>query len=179
MNAWTLVFVLNLIALFASLLLLVINWPLGIHKTFSQHAAQNKRLSLYYFSVFIITMPIMCLFIYFWLIPQYNVSNWVFVSFLLATFAQIVCTLFPEKGLRKQVLIHRLFAGTSAAFLFVCLILFCLSLSDITQIIGIVGLCVMSIVAITAVIAKGRFVLIFQAVYYLAFFIPISVLLLA
>jgi len=156
---------------------MVLKWPLGIQKTFSQHAAQSRCLSLYYFFIFIITMPIICLFIYFWLIPQHYATSWVFVSFLFVTLTQIICTFFPERGSARQVFIHRLFAGMSASFLFACVALLCLSLDNTAQVVNVVALCVMGLVAFIAFIAKGRFALILQTIYYLAFFIPILVLL--
>ena len=85
MEAYRLIGVGSFITMSAALMLLVVRWPLGINQTFSQHAAQSKRLSIYYFFIFATTMPLLWLFITFYLTPRFLLSTSVSILFGLTT----------------------------------------------------------------------------------------------
>lgn len=170
MEPWAYVYLCAAIALVLALLFLVIKWPLSIHKTFSMHAAQTKALSVYYFVVFAVTMPLMTLSLVV-LAPSLQLPFIASLLLLLATLAQITCTLFPEKDSRQKIITHRTFAGISAALLLACLAVLTLDSSFINQVYNI-GLIAMIGAALSAVMLKEKFSLITQSVFYLAFLVP-------
>ena len=173
---WSLIFVTNLTALAISLAVLVLRRPLGVSKTFSQHAAQSNALSAYYFVIFAVTLPLFCLFIYSWLIPAYELSRATLYLFAVATVTQIACTLYPDRNSSRQVFTHRLLAGISAAFFFVTLLVLCLELTGAMRAVCIAGVGVMALVAIATISSKGKMALLLQAAYYLGFFAPLLIL---
>lgn len=159
-----------------ALTLLIMRWPLGIHQTFSQHAAQSKRLSIYYFSIFATTMPLLWLFVTFYLMPKLSLPVSVSVLFGLTVFSQIVCTLFPEKGKGSNLLVHRIFAGISALLMFPTMYIISETTRNNTlSLVGWLGLVAMAITIIFVVHFRERFSLIAQIVYYTAFFIALFV----
>jgi len=169
------IFTLSSLLMTACLIYLVVKWPIGIHKTFSQHAAQSKALSIYYFLIFIVTMSAMSVGIWQWVSLQDPRFFGVFILFAFAAITQILCTLFPERGRSKQIVIHRIFAGMSAGLLFACSLLLSATTSSNLQGICITGIATMALVAFVSLFTKGKFALILQAAYYLAFFVPMAI----
>ena len=168
-------YILASIALIIALLILVIRWPLGIHKTFSMHAAQSDGLSTYYTAVFSITMSWMATS----LVALAVFTELTYVApllFAIAAVAQIVCTIFPESGSWRFILTHRIFAGVSAAFLLLSLIAIASQTSGTHQVYAILGTIVMGVCALLAMFSKERFSLILQSIFYLAFLIPTAIL---
>ncbi len=166
------------IALVLSLLFLVLRWPLGLHKTFSMHAAQTKALSAYYTVVFCITMPLMT--ITFFAYAPSNLSSYTAPAlFLIATIMQIACTFFPEKGARRKIILHRTLAGISAGALFLCLGVLAVDITAPHQTYALTGIAIMGFCAFLALVLKERYALLLQSAFYLAFLIPTTLLFLS
>ncbi len=165
------------IGLLASgLLLLAGRWPLGIHQTFSAHAAQSKKLSAYYFFIFAVTLPLFYVYLYGWVVPTLGASVWAAYIFLFVILTQIACTFFPETGSSTKVVAHRALAGISALLLVPVLVLLALSVGGLAHYSIVTGLVVMLTSLLLGVIGRGRYALILQASYCLAFFVPVLVL---
>lgn len=58
-----------IVILLAGLMTLVVRWPLGVKKTFSQHAAVRLSLRIYYSVIFGITLPLLLVFFVGWFVP--------------------------------------------------------------------------------------------------------------
>lgn len=102
--------------LLAGLWFVVWRWPQGKHMTFSQHAAQHKSATIYYFFLFALTLPLLDVFFIAWFVPRFGLTAWFSIFAVAASVFQIACTLVPEiKGWRARL--HQVFAGTSALLL--------------------------------------------------------------
>lgn len=178
MNTWQLIGILSIYMLATCLLVLVLRWPLGIHHTFSRHASQSVRLSVYYMLVFSITMPLLLLSFVYWVVPSHTLTNWITYLLGVSIITQIICTFFPESNSdRQRSFIHRVFAGISATLLAPTLIIITVSVDGVLQIITLFGLLIMTIALSAAVLLRGKYALLLQACYYAGFFIPIVALL--
>jgi hypothetical protein len=151
------IYLLAVVLLAISLGVLVFKWPLGPHATFSQHAAQSHKLSIYYAIIFATTLPVICLFMYAWLTPTYKLSYWIPSLFAGATITQIACTFFPESKSKGQALVHRILAGLSGLLLGLCMILLAVSTTGIQQLICSIAVLGMAMAVAAAITLKGRF----------------------
>lgn len=165
---------LQIVLLAAGLLFIVKKWPGGLHMTFSQHAASDRRSKAFYSLLFLVALPILLWFFTYWLVPQKHLPP-VFLGFAwIAAIFQILCTFVPEDGGIKTV-IHRIFAGISGIALLPLVTIIALSPSTswIIQSIASTGLIVMLILlGIALAKQKGfRWALLLQIGYYTVFFV--------
>lgn len=106
----------SIITLLAGLWFVVRKWPQGKHLTFSQHVAQHKSATVYYFFLFAVTLPLLNIFFVKWFTPTFNLPIWFNVLAIAASVFQIACTLVPElPGWRTRW--HQALAGASAVML--------------------------------------------------------------
>jgi hypothetical protein len=155
---------------------LVVKWPLGIHRTFSQHAAVKRMLTTYYFALFSVALSLLLTFFITWFVPTFQVSRWFILLVAASSVCQILCTLIPEtKGWKVRW--HQILAGLSAILLLPSL--FVLFYANTVQIDGKICL-VISIFMMCGVIAttlirrtRLRHQLLLQATYFIAYFVPI------
>lgn len=151
-------------------------WPQGKHMTFSQHVAQHRSATIYYLFLFAITLPLLNIFFIKWFTPTFDLSIWFNVFAIAASILQIACTLVPEvPGWRTRW--HQALAGLSALLLLPLPIILAFS-SNIAVagrlLAAIALLAMMSVIAFAAYV-KGKHtkLLIAQAAYFVAFFMPI------
>lgn len=157
------------------LLLLITLWPLGPHTSFSRHAAQSKQLSVYYFLIFGITLPLFWVYVTFYLIPKFDMPQYIYMLFGMMCLLQIACTLFPDKS--STVRVHRTLAGLSAALLLPILVIMMLYIeTTVLRSFGWLSVFIMSATALYVGVNKQHNILIAQIVYYLAFFVPVCLL---
>lgn len=157
----------------------VIQWPGGLHMTFSQHAARSRWSVVYYAFLFLITLPMLAWFVSAWLVPQKQLPE-MFVWFTyVAVLFQIVCTWFPELG-GWRTTTHRILTGISGFALLPLVIMLATTagLSIFVRFSAWVALAVMTSLLVTALSnQKGyKWALLLQVAYYAMFF---AVLLLA
>jgi len=163
----------SVVLLLTGLLFVVWKWPQGKHMTFSQHVAQHKSATIYYFFLFAITLPLLNIFFIKWFTPTSNLPIWFDVFAVTASAFQIACTLVPElPGWRTKW--HQLLAGTSALLLLpLPMILTNSSNIEIAdRIVSAISLFVMFGVVVFAIRVKGKHakLLVAQAIYFAAFF---------
>ena len=108
---------LSVLILVAGLAYLVIRWPQGKGKTFSQHAAAQRATIYFYIALFLIVNPLLAVFFYGYFIPKYELSLFFSGAIFLAIVAQFVAAFVPEVGGWKSR-VHRQAAGWSAFGLF-------------------------------------------------------------
>lgn len=166
----------SIVALLAGLWFVVWRWPQGKHMTFSQHVAQHKSATIYYFFLFAVTLPLLNIFFIKWFTPTFDLPIWFNVFAVAASIFQVACTLLPEiAGWRTRW--HQAFAGASALLLIPSpMILAGSSNVGITaRIVAAISLLVMLGVVVFAIRVKGRHtkLLTAQALYFVAFFVPI------
>lgn len=167
----------SIVVLAIGLALLAFRWPLGIHRTFSQHAAQSRGLSVYYFVLFATTLSFICLLFLYDLTQRYGLSVTTNLLVIAASFLQVSCTLFPETS-GASLRSHRILSGLSAVLLPFVL----LSMSSAPQLpanlqqITLLGCLVMVSGWIFAALYRYRYALVQQAVYFGTFFGAVIVL---
>lgn len=165
-----------LLVLIAGLILLVFRWPLGVHKTFSEHAAAQKGTVYYYIGLFLVVLTLLYLFFWKYFVPLVQPPGAFLYLVAGSSLAQIGVTLAPQTG-GLQTKIHMTFAGISALLLqgiLVCL----LAIPAITGIDRyILIVCTFGMAAIVAalVILKKPPLpaLVTQALYFSLFFVAI------
>ena len=167
---------LSIALLFAGLWFVVWRWPQGKHMTFSQHVAQHKSASIYYFFLFAITLPLLNIFFIIWFALTFNLPIWFNVFAIGASDFQIACTMVPElPGWRTKW--HQALAGISALLLLPLPMILAGSsnIEIVDRIVAANSLFGMLSVIVFAIRAKGKHpkLLIAQALYFAAFFIPI------
>lgn len=162
--------------LIAGLLFLVMRWPQGKHATFSQHAAAYRHTVVYYNLLFTIVLPLLLLFFAGWFAPYFGLSVWFTVFLFASAICQYIVTLIPETGGWKTQW-HRYITFSSVLLLFPALILMIFSptFNLASKLVMCVALGAMLgiVVYIAAVRGQHKALLLFQAGYYAAFFIPI------
>jgi hypothetical protein len=166
----------SIIILLVGLWFVVWRWPQGKHMTFSQHVAQHKSATIYYFFLFVITLPLLNIFFVKWFTPTFDLSIWFNVFAIAASIFQIACTLIPEvPGWRTKW--HQALAGISALLLLPLLIMvvFSQNIGAVGRFLTTILLVVMVGIVAFTVHAKGKHakLLIAQVAYFAAFFIPI------
>ncbi len=158
---------------------IVIAWPMGSHKTFSQHVAARRISILYYIALVALTLPLLALFLLKWFAPSLQLSVWFNICIVLALCAQFCCTLVPEIGGWRS-LTHRLLAGISALLLVpaLCLTLASGKISLAEDIAVTIGLIIMTVCIGFVVVNKGRpsYFLLIQVAYFVAFLAPIMII---
>jgi len=167
---------LALLILLPGLAFIVWRWPLGRHATFSQHVAGKRSSRLYYFLLFAITLPILCIFFWRYFVPTYQLSHVTMLLVAIAALSQIACTLIPETG-GKKTATHQTLAGISALCLLpiLVIIVFAPTISILEKVACVVCGGAMLVIILSAAIFRNRKLplLIFQASYFAAFFIAI------
>lgn len=155
------------------LVFLIKRWPKDIHHTFSQHAATTKLSTIYYSALFAVTLPILAIFLFFWLVPTFGISPVFIVLVGLSLVCQYTCTLVPEVG--YNIKRHQVLAGISGLLLLPSLILFITapSVYIIDKIISAICMGVMVVIVLMVARQKIKYALILQSAYFTAFFIPI------
>jgi hypothetical protein len=170
--------ILTLLILIAGLSFTVLRWRGGLHMTFSQHAAINRSSKIFYFLLFLISLPILLLFFAVWYVPANNLPTSFLWFACMSVFFQIICNFFPEEGGTKTF-IHRILTGISGIALLPMVIIIATSLqfSEIVRGVTLACLIVMGILlGIALRNQKGyRYALPLQIGYYTAFFITILV----
>ena len=151
-------------------------WPQGKHMTFSQHVAQHKSATIYYFFLFSITLPLLNIFFIKWFVPAFDLTVWFTIFAIAASAFQIACTLVPEvPGWRTKW--HQVLAGISAVLLLPLpvMIAFSQEIGMLDRFIAVISLAIMVGVIGFTIYAKGKHakLLIAQSVYFAAFVIPI------
>lgn len=166
----------SLAILAAGLIFLINKWPKDIHHTFSQHAATNTVSVIYYASLFAIVLPMLAVFLFFWLVPTFNISLGFTILIGLSLVCQYACTLVPEVG--KKVRHHQVLAGVSGLLLLPSLIIFTFvpHIDAIDRFIAIICVAVMVVIITLAARHKAKYALLLQSVYFIAFFTPIVVI---
>lgn len=167
---------LSIVLLLVGLWFVVRKWPQGKHMTFSQHVAQHKSASVYYFFLFAVTLPLLNIFFIKWFVPHLQLSGWFTAFAVTASVFQIACTLVPETpGWRTKW--HQVLAGISAVLLLPLpiMVAFSQNVGASDQFLTVISLVAMVGAIAFAVIAKGKHakLLIGQVAYFVAFFIPI------
>lgn len=167
---------LSITLLLVGLWFVVWQWPQGKHMTFSQHAAQHKSATIFYFFLFAATLPLLNLFFVKWFTPTFDLPVWFNIFAITASVFQLACTLIPEVS-DWRTKWHQALAGISAVFLLpLPMILACSSsIKAVDRLVAAFALLVMLSVIIFTTRAKGRHLklLIAQAIYFAAFFMPI------
>ncbi len=153
-------------------------WPLGVQKSFSQHVAQNKRATMFYALLFIITLPPFVWFDVCWLMPTYMLPTSFGVFVTAACVLQVACTLVPEIDLRRTR-IHRALAGFSGLFLLPAewLVFTALPSSNGVRFYFIAGI-VLQLLVLLLTARRPERVMTWplQSAYYAGFFLPLVVL---
>lgn len=170
------------IILAVGLLLVIKLWPQGIGKTFSQHVATSQKAILYYIFLFTIVLPLLLLFFIGWFIPTFHLPGLATYFLVLAAATQFVCTLVPETG-GKQSLIHQTLASISAFSLLPVIAAVVVGSSAHTaakEVIAAICFLIMASIVLYGIIASlmtkkitHNYLLIFQASYYVAFFVAV------
>ncbi|MGB4759602.1 MAG: hypothetical protein WBP26_06130 [Candidatus Saccharimonadales bacterium] len=168
------------VLLIVGLWLVVLRWPRGIYYTFSQHVAQHKIGVLYYCGLFVVTLPLLVLFIGKYFVPTHDITPVVTWLVVLSALAQIACTLVPETG-GKRTTIHRLLAGISGAALLPVLIFSLITgtgFAAVGLVIGWLAFGTMLAVLATIVLLRSKKLpnLLLQTTYFAAFFIALFTL---
>ncbi len=163
-------------SLLIGLWFVVWRWPQGKHMTFSQHVAQHKSATIYYFFLFAVTLPVLNIFFVKWFTPTFDLSIWFNIFAIAASVFQIACTLVPEvSGWRAKW--HQALAGISALLLLPLPIILALSSGIETKgrLLAAIALLAMLGIITFAKFVKGNHpkLLIAQALYFVAFFMPI------
>jgi peptidoglycan/LPS O-acetylase OafA/YrhL len=162
--------------LFLGLAYLIKKWPLSNSNSFSQHAAANKRATLFYLLLFVLVLPLLLLFFYKWFIPAFELTYWFTFFITLAAAAQLACAIVPEIG-GKMTLWHWILAMTSASSLMPVL-LFLLPSRNIHmtgKILAALGVIIMFRLNLLIIKTKGKHshFWMLQALYFAVFFVPV------
>ncbi len=171
---------LSVFILLIGLTFLAIRWPKGVHATFSQHAAVQKKTIVYYIVLFILALPPLTAFFIFWFVPTFHLSTWFIAFAVLSELFQHSVTFIPEVGGWKTKW-HVFLTNCSAALLVPMLLILLASsyVTGIAKIITLLGL--FSMLSITAYFQsmklanKLKYLMLLQVGYYGAFFIAILV----
>jgi hypothetical protein len=165
--------IVSVIVLLIGLLFLVKKWPKDIHHTFSQHAATNKASVVYYIGLFTVSLPILAIFLFSWLVPTFNISVLFTILISLSLICQYACTFVPEIG--ANVKHHQLLAGISALLLLpsLAVLLYVPSVGFVYKIITAVSIVVMVGILTRVTSRNVEYALVLQSVYFVAFFVPI------
>jgi hypothetical protein len=170
--------ILTLLMLIAGLSFTVLRWRGGLHMTFSQHAATNRSSKIFYFLLFLISLPTLLLFFSAWYVPTNNLPT----SFLwfasVSVFFQVICNIFPEEGGTKT-LIHRILTGISGIALLPMVIIIATSSHFSEFVRGLALVLLIGMVILLGIALRNqkgyRYALPLQIGYYTAFFITILV----
>lgn len=124
----------------AGFLFLTRKWKGNAAMTFSQHAAQTKASQLYYFALFLVSLPLLIVFLFGWFIPYFHTP---FIFGLIAAFAMtgmMVAATIPETT-GKKVVVHRYAAFLMAVCFVPLLIIISLSshFSDVVRFIALLS----------------------------------------
>lgn len=166
-----------LIAVFG-LCFLLLKWPGKTSMTFSQHAAQSKLASFYYFVLFSTTLPLFYLFMSRWFIPFFGISHMIYWFLIPGLLFQEVAVLVPESE-GVKVSIHR-----SAAFCMAILFMPILAVTVVTGNISGIAKIVCSLTLLSQIIIVASLIpvkgyhkkaLLLQAVYFAGFMLSILV----
>lgn len=158
------------------LVFVVWHWKGGLHMTFSQHVARYRTATVYYSTLFAVSLPLLYVFFDQWFVPVFNLSDWFIVFVIISSVFQILCTFIPEIGGRKTT-VHRIFAGISAVALLPVVMIIALA-RDIPQPGRLIAIACLAGMAALLFVAlrnpKGhRYSLLLQAGYYALFFVPV------
>ena len=157
---------------------LILKWPGKTSMTFSQHAAQSKLASTYYFVLFSTTLPLFYLFMSRWFIPFFGISHMIYWFLIPGLLFQEVAVLIPETE-GKRVLIHRA-AAFAMALLFMPILVVTVatgSVSNIAKIVCVLTLLSQIIIVMKLIPVKGyhKNALVLQSVYFVGFMLSILV----
>lgn len=155
----------------AGLIFLLYKWKGNRSLSFSLHAAQTRAGQIYYFFLFVITLPLFYLFVIRWYVPALHLPTLFTVIATIGILGQVIAVLVPAVGGRKEQ-IHN-FGAYLMAFTLIpsSWLVFRAHIP--------VGLKILTLAAITYMVvatflflfvARARaFYLYFQAAYVLAF----------
>lgn len=160
----------------AGLSFILVRWPEGGRKTFSQRVAVEKRRVPYYVALFSVVSALLLTFFLGWFSPQFGLSPWFAVFIVISSATQYACTFIPEIGARRTQ-VHRTLAGVSAASLLPALtcVLWVSTIATSAKLAAVAGGAVMLATAYIALMSNEETdnFLAIQIVYYAAFFAPI------
>ena len=169
---------LAILLLIVGLVFLVVRWPQGASKTFSQHAAAQKASIIYYFLLFAVTIPMLSVFFYGYFIPTYHLSFVFSVAIALGLAGQLIAGAVPEVGGWK-LRVHRTSTGWSAFGLFVATIYLAYELPLSPLVFGFSLLTIVVMMCCSGLVFRSfvarqpfehRYFLWLQVVYYVMFF---------
>jgi hypothetical protein len=165
--------IVSIAILLMGLLFLIKKWPKNIHHTFSQHAATNKASIIYYISLFTITLPLLAIFLFAWLVPTFNIPALFIALISLSLICQYACTLVPEIG--AGIKNPQTLAGISGLLLLPSLVvlLYVPGVDIIDKIITAISLFIMIGIIVRVADRKAKYILLLQSGYFIAFFTPI------
>jgi hypothetical protein len=144
--------------------------------TFSQHVAAHHWSKIYYALLFLVTLPLLLLFLIVWLVPEKGLPS-AFIWFAtIAVVFQIACTIVPETGGRRTI-IHRILAAISGIAMMPLVVMLIIDqhLSFLTRVVAFVVLIIMSTLLFVALMYQKGYnkALLLQIGYYTGFFIAI------
>lgn len=161
------------LVLFCGLGYVARTWPQGLHRTFSQHIATSRRAIVFYVALFVAVLPLLLLSFLGWFGPTFHLSAWFSGLIIAASATQFLCTVIPETtGWKRET--HRALAFLSASCLLpiMAIILIDGVAVGCVELLGFISLAFM--VATMAILgyhkAEHKFLLLFQAGYFAAFF---------
>ncbi len=153
-------------------------WPHGIDKTFSQHVADKVSSIVYYAALFVVTLPLVYLFLANYLVSALALPTSILTFVAISCLAQIGCTFVPETGGMKTK-VHVTLAGISALLLPVILLIIMREgvISAADKVVTAACVFVMTLIlASLALRTKVRLpALVLQAVYFALFFAALLV----
>lgn len=168
--------VISIAIIWLGLIFLIVKWPGNRAMTFSQHAAQSRAALIYYFFLFVFTLPLFYLFMTRWFVPRFHFADMFMWFYTAGISMQLVAVTVPEtKGLK--VFIHR-----NSAFLMSLLLMPLLTMILVNSNVDITArliTCTALVVQITiaaATIPKNGYhkdVLVLQATYIAVFHVSI------
>lgn len=163
--------VLSVVLIWAGLLFTIFKWRGNKSMSFSLHAAQTRAGQVYYFFLFLATLPLFYLFIVKWYVPTFDLGLLFIILATVATIGQFVAASIPAVPGHRNT-IHEIGAYTMGA-LFIPM-LFMVAFADVSlfaKIIACGALAYMigSIVLLFAWKGSKRYYLYFQAMYIAAF----------
>ena len=165
-----------IILLAAGLTYVPVQWPGGVHMTFSQHVAADRWSKIYYSLLFLVTLPLLLWFFIAWFVPEKDLPT-AFIWFTaVAVIFQIACTFVPEVG-GTRTKIHRVLTGISGFAMLPLVIMLILAqhLSFFAKLVA-TGMLVVMLVLLVIALRHQRGhnkALLLQIGYYTGFFIAI------
>lgn len=109
--------VISIVIIWLGLLYLINKWPGKPSMSFSLHATQTKGAQIYYFLLFLVSLPLFYIFIVGWYVPSLHLNSWFVVLTTIGVIGQLIAATVPAVPGRKTA-IHNIGAyGMAATFI--------------------------------------------------------------